>query len=116
MRILILFPVCAQIRKTRVTIPTTPTDDHTINTLDVGTYAQCGLISTDDDNRALTYSPGDDVIALNLDSVNGDNTATVHVDEGFRLNIDYNGSAILTFHIAVYEVRDVISVSFYSTA
>lgn len=96
-----------QLRKTRVTIPDTPTDDHTINTLDVGTYAQCGLLATDDENRARHYEDGDDVVTLNLDSVNGDNTATVHVDEGFKLNIEYNGSAILTFHIAVYENSEV---------
>ena len=96
-----------QLRKTRVTIPDTPTDDHTINTLDVGTYAQCGLLATDDENRARQYEAGADIVTLNLDSVNGDNTATVHVDEGFKLNIEYNGSAILTFHIAVYENSEV---------
>lgn len=36
--------------------------------------------------------------------VEGDYTATVHVEGGMWLNIDFNDSAVLSFNIAVYRV------------
>lgn len=36
--------------------------------------------------------------------VEGDYTATVHVEEGMWLNIDFKDSAVLSFSVAVYPV------------
>jgi hypothetical protein len=41
--------------------------------------------------------------------VEGDYTATVHVEGGMWLNIDFNDSAVLSFSVAVYPVSTITS-------
>ena len=44
-------------------------------------------------------------VCTKLQLVEGDYTATVHVEEKMWLNIDYNDSAVLSFNVAVYPVN-----------
>jgi hypothetical protein len=43
-------------------------------------------------------------LCLSYQLVEGDYTATVHVEEGMWLNIDFKDSAMLSFSVAVYPV------------
>ncbi|WAR26294.1 hypothetical protein MAR_011998 [Mya arenaria] len=84
-------------RRTRISIPESKTEDHDIDTLDLGDYAQVGLLATDNEGKP-TIGRRD----LYLQLVEGDYTATIHVEEGMFLNIDFQNSAVLSFSIAVY--------------
>jgi hypothetical protein len=42
-----IFSSVFQNRKTRITIPESKTEDHDIDTLDLGDYAEVGLLATD---------------------------------------------------------------------
>ncbi|KAL4226615.1 hypothetical protein ACF0H5_014598 [Mactra antiquata] len=84
-------------RRTRITIPESKTEDHDIDTLDLGDYAEVGLLATDVDGIPVTGRRD-----LYLQAVEGDFTATIHVEEGMWLNIDFKDSATLSFSVAVY--------------
>jgi hypothetical protein len=43
-----------QNRRTRISIPQSKTSDHDIDTLDLGDYAEVGLLATDDDGNPVT--------------------------------------------------------------
>ena len=88
-----------QLRRTRITIPETMSDDHNIDTLDIGKYAQAGFVVVDNDGTKV-----DGTRTLNVTYVAGDNTATVHVESGIFLNINFQGSAVLSFHVTLYPV------------
>ena len=88
-----------QIRRTRITVPTTKVSDHDLEVVDIGNYAQVGMIAVDDDGF-----PDAGFRKLNVPGIAGDNTATVHVESGFWLNIEFNSSAVLTFNVVLYEV------------
>ena len=79
-----------------------PPEDHPdlfIDVLDLGGYADVGMIATNTeglpikDNRKLTIS-----------QIRGDHTATVHIEPNMWLNIDFQSSAVLTFNVKLYEV------------
>ena len=70
-----------------------------MDTLDLGTYAEVGLMATDTNGLAT-----DGERKLTLTTVAGDHTAGVHVEENMWLNIDFNSSAVLSFDVTLYEV------------
>jgi len=43
-----------QTRRTRISIPESKTEDHDIDTLDLGDYAQVGLLATDNQGNPTT--------------------------------------------------------------
>lgn len=85
-------------------------EEHELDTLDLGTYAEVGLMATDDDG---IYTDGQR--KLTLTTVAGDNTAGVHVENNMWLNIDFNSTAILSFDVTLYEVRGIFSTLFLSS-
>ena len=85
-------------------------EEHELDTLDLGTYAEVGLMATDDDG---IYTDGQR--KLTLTTVAGDNTAVVHVENNMWLNIDFNSTAILSFDVTLYEVRGIFSTLFLSS-
>ena len=70
-----------------------------MDTLDLGTYANVGMMAIDADGLPST---GDR--KLTLTRVAGDNTAGVHVEAGMWLNIDFESTAQLSFDVTLYEV------------
>ena len=50
----ILFFLSIQNRRTRISIPETKTPDHDIDTLDLGDYAEVGLLATDNEGNPIT--------------------------------------------------------------
>ena len=72
----------------------------------MGDYAHAGFVVVND--QGDPYEEEDmptDIRKLTVYSVEGDNTATVHVETGIWLNIDYEEDALLTFHITLYKVN-----------
>ncbi|CAH1775844.1 unnamed protein product, partial [Owenia fusiformis] len=86
------------LRRTRVTIPAVKTEDHNVQVLDLGDYAQVGLVAVDANSIPTT---GDR--ELQVLTVDGDHTAGVHVEPGMWLNIQFNDSAVLSFHVTLYD-------------
>lgn len=68
--------------------------------LDLGLYAEVAILPTDNNDL-----PVEGEWEMYLTKVQGDFTAWIHVESGMSLNIDFQERAILSFSIAVYEVR-----------
>lgn len=85
---------------TKITIPDDKVEEHELDTLDLGTYAEVGLMATDNDGYRT-----DGARKLTLTTVAGDHTAGVHVEENMWLNIDFNSTAVLSFDVTLYEVK-----------
>ncbi|KAK3576663.1 hypothetical protein CHS0354_004948 [Potamilus streckersoni] len=94
--------VSTQDRKTKITLPENKTEDYDMDIMDLGDYAQVGLLATDS-----AGNPSNGSRALKLTHVQGDHTATIHVEKGMKLNIDFNASAVLSFNIVLYEEASV---------
>lgn len=94
------FYIFWQSRKTRITIPEEKTSEHDLDTLDLGNYAEVGLLATD--SRGLPTTGQRD---LTLTKVAGDHTAVIHVEPLMWLNIDFNSTTVLTFDVKLYQVN-----------
>ena len=90
-----------QNRRSRITLPENLLPDHYIRTLDLGDYAEVAVLPTDDNGLPVT----DGKRSMYLQEVNGDHTATIHVESGISLNIEFEAQTILSFSISVYEVK-----------
>ena len=80
-------------------------ENYAIDTLEFGDYAHVGILPTDSVDL-----PTDGSRRLTVTHVDGDHTATIHVEPFMWLNIEFNSSAKLTFHVTLYEVRTVNTV------
>ena len=63
-------------------------------------------MATDNDGYPVTGERD-----LTLTKVAGDHTATVHVEAGMWLNIDFNSTAVMSFDVTLYEVSSFSSMS-----
>ncbi|XP_033745591.1 uncharacterized protein LOC117331105 [Pecten maximus] len=84
--------------KSRISISEVQTPEQELDLLDLGQYAQVGFLAVD--------SAGMPVVGertQNLTQVGGDHTAVVHIEPGYKLNIVFNDSAILSFDVHLYE-------------
>ena len=81
-------------------MPEETDDNYAIDTLDIGDYAHVGILPTDSVDL-----PTGGRRRLTVTHVDGDHTATIHVEPFMWLNIEFNSSAKLTFHVTLYEVR-----------
>lgn len=75
------------------------TKEQDLDTLDLGNYAEVGLLATDSNGRPTTGQRD-----LTLSKVAGDHTAVIHVEPFMWLNIDFNATTVLTFDVKLYEV------------
>ena len=80
-------------------MPDVKTADHRIDTLDLGSYAHVGMMAVTPDGL-----PATGVRNITVTHIEGDHTATVHVEQLMWLNIEFNSSAVLSFHVTLYEV------------
>ena len=81
--------------------PTDPNNDMRLDMLHVANYAQAGFVVVDD---LFVPVEGETRGSYTAD-VQGDNTATVHVETGMTMNINFTGAAVLTFHLTLYVVN-----------
>ena len=86
-------------------MPEETDENYAIDTLEFGDYAHVGILPTN--NADL---PTDGSRRLTVTHVDGDHTATIHVEPFMWLNIEFNSSAKLTFHVTLYKVRTVNTV------
>ena len=91
-----------QVCLAKITVPKVTDDIYAIDTLDIGDYAHVGILPTDSVDL-----PTDGSRRLTVTHVDGDHTATIHVEPFMWLNIEFNSSAKLTFHVTLYKVRTV---------
>ena len=98
------FLTTVQVRRTKLTVPGSKMASHAIDTLDLGNYAHVGLMATDDSGMPAAGSRD-----LTVRNIAGDHTATVHVEPLMWLNIEFNSSAVLSFHVTLYEVSIIMT-------
>ena len=87
-----------QARRTKISVP--PSASYELDTLDVGGHAHVGLMATDDDGLPATGRR-----TVRVTHVDGDHTATVHVEPLMWLNVQFRSTAQLAFHVMLYEVK-----------
>lgn len=80
-------------------LPEKMTKNHQIDTIDIGSYAQVGMLAVDVNNE-----PVDGSRYLIMSQVKGDHTATLNVGNKMALAINFQTTAEIAFHITLYEV------------
>ena len=90
-----------------IPLPSNASAEFDLRTMDFGQHAHVGMMATD--NSGFPFAGPRTLTGILVD---GDYTATLHIEPDMWVNIDFNSSAVLTFNVVLYEV----SMHFTSSA